>query len=86
MILLEITEYEMYVRVDVCSRGIKIEREEFPGLFQRFYRGRNAKEQEGVGIGLHQALEIIRGERGYMKGEYHSEQGNVFSIFLRKFK
>ncbi len=83
MILVEIMEYEMYVRINVCSRGQKIEREEFSKLFQRFYRGKDVKDQEGVGLGLYLAREIVRGERGYMKGEYDPERGNIFTVFLR---
>lgn len=82
-ILVELLEYEMYVRINVCSQGQEIEREEFPKLFQRFYRGKDVKEQEGVGLGLYLAREIVRGEQGYMKGEYRQERGNVFSVFLR---
>ena len=82
LILVEILEYEMYVRVNVCSLGARIEREEFVRVFQRFYRGKNAEDQEGVGLGLYLAREIIRGQRGYIKGEYHPEKGNVFSVFL----
>ena len=59
-ILVEILEYEMYVRIAVCSQGRKIEREEFPALFQRFYRGKAVKEQEGVGLGLYLAREIVK--------------------------
>ena len=83
-ILVELLEYEMYVRIAVCSQGRKIEREEFPALFQRFYRGKAVKEQEGVGLGLYLAREIVKDERGYMKGEYNPVRGNIFSVFLQK--
>ena len=82
VILVELLEYEMYIRINVCSRGTKVKREEFARVFQRFYRGKNAEDQEGVGLGLYLAREIIRGQRGYMKGEYDPEKGNVFSVFL----
>lgn len=82
VILVELLEYEMYIRINVCSHGTKVEREEFARVFQRFYRGKNAEDQEGVGLGLYLAREIIRGQRGYMKGEYDPEKGNVFSVFL----
>lgn len=83
-IFVELLEYEMYIRINVCSQGTKVEREEFARVFQRFYRGRNAEEQEGVGLGLYLAREIVTGQRGYMKGEYELEKGNVFSVFLRR--
>jgi len=84
IILVELWEYEMYICVNICSQGIKIEREEFPKLFQRFYRGKSAKNREGVGLGLYLAREIVREERGYMKGEFDQKKGNVFRVFLPK--
>lgn len=81
-ILVELLEYEIYIRINVCSQGTKVEREEFARVFQRFYRGKNAGEQDGVGLGLYLAREIVNGQRGYMKGKYDSEKGNVFSVFL----
>ena len=57
-ILVELLEYEMYIRINVCSQGTKVEREEFARVFQRFYRGRNAEEQEGVGLGLLSLIHI----------------------------
>lgn len=81
---MELWEYEMYICVNICSQGIKIEREEFPKLFQRFYRGKSAKNKEGVGPGLYLAREIVREERGYMKGEFDQKKGNIFRVFLPK--
>lgn len=78
---------EGFAKVSRLETGIislKPEREEFARVFQRFYRGRNAEEQEGVGLGLYLAREIVNGQRGYMKGEYELEKGNVFSVFLRR--
>lgn len=73
LILVELLEYEMYVRVDVCGRGTKVEREEFARVFHRFYRGKNTENQDGVGLGLYLAREVVKGQRGYMKGEYDPE-------------
>ena len=81
---MELWEYEMYICVNICSQGIKIEREAFPKLFQRFYRGKSAKNKEGVGPGLYLAREIVREERGYMKGEFDQKKGNIFRVFLPK--
>ncbi len=83
-ILVELLAYETYVRINVCSRGIRIEREEFPKLFRRFYRGAAAKDQEGIGLGLYLARQIVKDELGYMKGEADEQRGNVFSVFLRR--
>lgn len=40
--------------------GIGISEEEIPKIFQRFYRSEKVREEEGVGIGLYLAREILR--------------------------
>ena len=44
--------------------------------------GEETAEQEGVGIGLYLAREILAGEGGYIKVSSRKGQGSVFSIFL----
>lgn len=51
-------------------------------LFTRFYRGKDTQEQEGVGIGLYLAREIILAEGGYIKVNSAKGKGSVFSVFL----
>ena len=57
-------------------------RKNTPGIFRKFYRGRNAGEQEGWGIGLYLARLILEQEQGYVKVEAGVEKGNIFSVFL----
>lgn len=83
-IVAAMTRYEMYVRVDVRNRGLKIEKEEYPKVYQRFYRSGQVQEQEGVGLGLYLAREIVRGQQGYMKVGRNEVGETVFSVFLRR--
>lgn len=83
-IVAAMTRYEMYVRVDVRNRGLKVEKEEYPKVFQRFYRSGQVQEQEGVGLGLYLAREIVRGQQGYMKVGRNEVGETVFSVFLRR--
>ena len=77
-----VTEYEMFVRIDIENEGITISADEQPKIFQRFYRSPMVHDIEGIGIGLYLAIEIISAEGGYIKVSSGSK--NVFSVFLPK--
>lgn len=76
--------YEMFVRVDISDTGVGIPEEEQPKVFSRFYRSKNVHEQEGVGVGLYLAREIISSEGGYIKISSVPDKGSKFSVFLPK--
>ena len=75
-------DYEMFTRIDIADTGIGILESEQAKIFTRFYRSQNAKEQEGVGIGLYLAREIISGQGGYIKVASSPGNGAAFSVFL----
>ena len=90
-ITISATEFDMFVRVDVSDTGKGIPEEEQAKIFGRFYRGTATKTEEGVGIGLHLAREIISGQGGYIKVKSNPVQNatpdqtvTTFSIFLPK--
>ena len=64
---ISVQEYEMFVCITVCNEGEEIPEQEIPLIFQRFYRGKNVGEEEGVGIGLYLARQIIQEQGGYIK-------------------
>lgn len=76
--------YEMFVRIDISDTGVGIPEEEQPKVFSRFYRSKNVHEQEGVGVGLYLAREIISSEGGYIKISSVPDKGSTFSVFLPK--
>lgn len=43
---------EMFTRIEVADTGIGIPEDGLEHIFKRFYRGHNAGEYEGIGIGL----------------------------------
>lgn len=73
---------DVFVRIDVKDTGIGISEEESSKIFQRFYRATEVSEEEGVGIGLYLAREIIMSEDGYIKLKSVKGQGSTFSIFI----
>ncbi len=83
-IKIDTVDYEMFVSVDIRDTGIGIPEEEYTKVFKRFYRGAAVKNEEGVGIGLHLAREIVSGEGGYIRIDSKVGEGTVFSVFLPK--
>ena len=76
------TQYELFCRIDVRDNGIGIAEEEQAQIFGRFYRGRQVREQEGLGIGLYLAREIVQKQGGYLKLRSRPGQGSTFSLYL----
>ena len=74
--------YELFARIDISDTGPGIPESERSKIFTRFYRSKKAGEQEGVGIGLYLARQIISCEGGYIKVSSIPGKGSTFSVFL----
>ncbi|MEG1062051.1 MAG: HAMP domain-containing sensor histidine kinase, partial [Oscillospiraceae bacterium] len=81
-ISMSVTAYSLFCRIDVADTGIGISAGEQAKIFTRFYRSPAVQCEEGVGIGLYLAREIISGESGYIKVASKRGSGSVFSVFL----
>ncbi|MDR1321290.1 MAG: HAMP domain-containing histidine kinase [Gracilibacteraceae bacterium] len=79
-----VTEYEMFVRVDVTDTGRGIREEDLPKVFTRFWRAAESADSPGAGLGLYLAREIIAACGGYIKAGSEYGRGAVFSAFLSK--
>jgi signal transduction histidine kinase len=75
-------KYELFARIDIEDNGVGFEEKEVNNIFKRFYRGKNSKGVEGVGIGLYLTREIISMQDGYIKAKSESGKGSIFSVFL----
>ncbi|KGP75428.1 histidine kinase [Desulfosporosinus sp. Tol-M] len=74
--------YELFCRIDITDNGIGIAEHEQSKIFTRFYRSADVSNQEGVGIGLFLAREILAAEGGYIKVSSVLGRGSTFSVFL----
>lgn len=72
-------ENDVYVQITVQDHGEGITEEERERLFDRFYRGASARE-DGVGIGLALAKEVIERQNGYVSVESEKGRGSCFAI------
>lgn len=73
---------EMFVKIDIKDNGIGICEEDYPKIFTRFYRSQKVSGEQGVGIGLYLAREIISRQGGYIKVESTENKGSEFSVFI----
>ena len=78
----KIHTYPLFSCVTVSDTGPGIPESEQARIFQRFYRGQQHLEQEGVGIGLYLVRQIAEGQGGYVKVSSPEDGGAVFSLFL----
>lgn len=81
-ISIDIISYEMFKRIDIKDNGIGINENEINNIFKRFYRCKNAKTYDGVGIGLYLSREIISMQGGYIKVSSQIDKGTTMSIYL----
>jgi len=73
----------------VTDKGIGIIKEDLPRIFERFYRGKNAKlaDTDGMGIGLSISKEIIENQDGTINAESMGENcGSLFTFTLPSVK
>lgn len=81
-IAVNVERWEAYVKIAITDSGKGIPEEHYPLIFQRFYREPDVHEEEGIGIGLFLAREIIMLQGGYMKVASCVGEGTTFSMFL----
>ena len=81
-ISVSVVQWEMYVEVKVTDTGKGISESNQAAIFRRFYREEEVHEQQGVGIGLYLAREIVTRQGGYIKVVSELGQGSEFSIML----
>lgn len=81
-IAVSVLQWEMYVEIRVKDTGKGISESNQATIFRRFYREEKVHEQQGVGIGLYLARQIVMQQGGYIKVASTPGQGSVFSIML----
>lgn len=73
---------EFYIQIRVRDSGRGIPESEQAKIFGRFYRSEAAKAEEGLGLGLFQARNIIQGQGGFLSVKSEPPHGAEFIINL----
>ena len=69
----------LYTQIRIWDTGTGFPKKDIPHLFQRFYRGENAKGN-GIGIGLAISKAIIEGQNGTISADNLPDGGACFEI------
>ena len=83
-VALSVREFELFCAIQVEDNGPGIPEREQGAIFGRFYRGEAVRDQEGLGIGLYLAREVVTREGGYIRLNSSPGQGSRFSLYLPK--
>lgn len=81
-IRISVRPWQFYTRVDITDTGMGIPEEQCNQVFKRFWRSETAAAQEGVGLGLYLAQEIVTRQRGYISVKSVAGEGTTFSVYL----
>lgn len=68
------------VRVSISDDGVGIDPEEIHHVFKRFYRSKNSKNVQGVGLGLSLAKSIVEGQGGLLSVQSTADFGTTFTM------
>lgn len=81
-IRIETEPLAIYTKINILDQGQGVPKEEYNQIFRRFYRGAQAQETEGTGLGLYLAQVILAQEKGYVTVSENPQGGSCFSVFL----
>lgn len=81
-IYVTVTSQEIFTKISIRDTGKGIAKERQAEIFTRFYREPEVHDQEGIGIGLYLAREIVKLQGGYIEVNSEPKKGADFTLFL----
>ena len=70
--------------VTVENSGCKLPERELPNIFDSFYRGSNAKDQKGSGLGLYICRRLMQAMDGEVFAEIRGDNFEVTAVFRKR--
>ncbi len=71
-----------FIRILIKDDGPGVDEEDLPLIAQKYYRGKNASEAPGYGLGLYLVKDYMQRQGG--DAEYYNDRGFTVSLMLRK--
>lgn len=81
-VLISVKVGEMYTEIHVKDTGKGIEAAHVNDIFKRFYREKSSSKDEGLGLGLYLARNIVTLQGGYISVHSVLGEGSRFSVCL----
>ncbi len=76
----------IFTKIIVTDHGVGIDKNDWNLIYKRFYRGRNAKDSEGAGLGLFLAALIMEKQGGYIMVDSVPGSFTAFSLYFQNEK
>jgi two-component system phosphate regulon sensor histidine kinase PhoR len=73
---------ERQIEISVEDNGVGIPAEDISKIFEPFYRGRNTKNEKGIGLGLSLVKQVVDLHGGKIKVQSELGKGSLFSIII----
>lgn len=84
-IIIQLVSTPMNNKIRITDTGKGIDKKDLPFIFNRFYKSYETGVDEGIGVGLYLAKEIMRNQNGTIKVYSKLHQGTTFElIFYRE--
>ena len=71
-----------FIKISISDSGPGVDKDDLPLIAEKYYRGKNAGEQTGYGLGMFLARTYMNKQGGGM--EYYNDNGFVVELLLRK--
>lgn len=68
------------IRIQIADDGAGIGPDDIHHIFKRFYRSKNSKDKQGVGLGLSLAKSIVEGQGGTLSVQSVLNRGTTFTL------
>ncbi len=81
-VLISVEVGEMYTVIKIKDTGKGIETAHINDIFKRFYREKSSAKDEGLGLGLYLARNIINSQGGYVSVHSSLGKGSIFFVCL----
>lgn len=82
-ISIDFTESPLYTLIRISDNGEGVDPEDLPHLFERFYKGKNARP-DSIGIGLAMSQSILQHQGGHIEVRSEKGKGTQFTIKMYK--
>lgn len=84
-VTVQLEDNPVFTRIVIHNTGEPICEEDMANIFKRFYKGKNTRKSDSIGIGLSLAKSVVERHGGYIEASSTPEKGTSFNITFLKY-